>query len=132
MNPDPKWLEILKDSDGWLALVIACGVFLFLDHLGWFPGLAGWVRPLAWFVILFFGSMWGLKFLPALFLFWQVFVLSALENSFSGLENVGERPLRAEQLRVSTFTASLTMNFLAARRPKLLAPSRHTSIRQSI
>lgn len=38
MNPDPKWLEILKAS-GWQtgAIAIACGAVLAILHAGWLP-----------------------------------------------------------------------------------------------
>ena len=43
MNPDPRWLEILKAS-GWqtTALTVACIVFLYLSHIGTLPKLPGW------------------------------------------------------------------------------------------
>lgn len=38
MNPDPRWLEILKAS-GWqtTAIAVACGIFLFLSHTAALP-----------------------------------------------------------------------------------------------
>lgn len=43
INPDPKWLEILKAS-GWqtTALTTACLIFLFLSHIGMLPVLPDW------------------------------------------------------------------------------------------
>jgi hypothetical protein len=67
MTPDPKWLDVLKDSDDRLAVAIACGLFLLVGHWGWLPSLADWVNPLAWFGLLLFGCMWVLKLLPPVF-----------------------------------------------------------------
>ncbi len=75
MTPDPKWLEILKDSDDRLAFAIACGLFLLAGHWGWLPPLAGWVTPLAWFGFFLFGCLWGVKLLPLLYLAPELFVL---------------------------------------------------------
>lgn len=66
LTPDPKWLEILKDSGDRLAVAIACGLFLRVAYWGWLPPLADWVVPLAWFGLLLFGSLWAIKFLSGL------------------------------------------------------------------
>lgn len=75
MNPDPKWLEILKDSDDRLAVAAACGLFLLVEHLGWLPPLAVWVIPLAWFGLLLFGCLWGVKLLNLFFSALELLVL---------------------------------------------------------
>ncbi len=75
MTPDPKWLEILKDSDDRLAVAIACGLFLLADHFGCLPPLADWVTPLAWFGFFLFSALWGVKLLPLPFLALELLVL---------------------------------------------------------
>ena len=75
MTPDPKWLDVLKDSDDRLAVAIACGLFLLVGHWGWLPPVADWVNLLAWFGLLLFGSMWGLKLLPVFFVAVELLVL---------------------------------------------------------
>jgi hypothetical protein len=67
MTPDPKWLEILKDSDDRLAVAVACGLFLLAAHLRWLPPLADWVLPAVWFGFLLFGCLWGVKLLNLIF-----------------------------------------------------------------
>ena len=75
MTPDPKWLEILKDSDDRLAAAVACGVFLLVNHWGWLPPLANWVTPVVWFGFLLFGCLWGVKLLNVFFSALELLVL---------------------------------------------------------
>jgi hypothetical protein len=58
INPDPKWLEILKAS-GWqtTAIAIACSVFLFLSHIGLLPPLPDWATLVVWFIGLICGCL---------------------------------------------------------------------------
>jgi hypothetical protein len=56
--PDPKWLEILKAGGGqFAALACATGVFLVLQHLGWFGILPDWVFPTVTFAFLSFAFL---------------------------------------------------------------------------
>lgn len=64
MTPDPKWLDIFKDSDSQLAIAAACGLFLLLDHWEIFL-LPDWVIPLVWFCFLLFGCLTAVALLPA-------------------------------------------------------------------
>jgi hypothetical protein len=54
VTPDPKWLEVFRDSDAQLAITTACWLFLLVTHFVRIP-VPTWVVPL----VLFLGLLSG-------------------------------------------------------------------------
>jgi Super-infection exclusion protein B len=73
MNPDPRWLEVLK-AGGWqtAAVAAACGLFLMAVHLQWLPPLEPWMVLIAAAGLLLFGCLAVASFLSAYFKFFPV------------------------------------------------------------
>ena len=66
MNPDPRWLEILKASGGQSAsLAVACGFFLLFARLGWLPEPYPWMIHAAAFLLILSGMLALTSFVTA-------------------------------------------------------------------
>jgi hypothetical protein len=64
VTPDPKWLDVFRDSDIQLAVTVACGLFLAVAHFAKLP-LPDWVSPLVLFVGILSGCLVAVAALSA-------------------------------------------------------------------